>query len=95
MASSRYSSEQRRLGTERDSATASSANFPEDLKASSGFSEYKGLGGWDAQSRGLIKPGLGHSYYRVYPPSLTGDMHPKSPRTTGNEAGDYNLTEFE
>ena len=51
--------------------------------------EYKGLGGWDAQSRGLIKPGHVHSYYRVYPPSLTGDMHPKSPRTTGNEAGEY------
>ena len=57
--------------------------------ASSGFSESKGLGGWDAQSRGLIKPGLGHSYYRIFPPSLTGDVHPKSPRTTGNEAGEY------
>ena len=89
MASSCYSREQRRLGTERDSATASLANFPEDLTASSGFSEKKGVGGWDAQSRGLIKPGFGHSYYRVFPPSLTGDMHPKSPRTTGNEAGEY------
>ena len=42
--------------------------------ASSGFSENKGLGGWDAQSRGLIKPGLGYSYYRIFPPSLTGDV---------------------
>ena len=57
--------------------------------ASSGFSENKGLGGWDSQSRGLKKPGLGHSYYRIFPPSLTRDVHPKSPRTTGNEAGEY------
>ena len=42
--------------------------------ASSGFSENKGLGGWDAQSRGIIKPGLGHSYFRIFPPSLTGDV---------------------
>ena len=34
------------------------------IVASSGFSENKGLG-LRAQSRGLIKPGLGHSYLRI------------------------------
>jgi len=42
--------------------------------ASSGFSENKGLGGWAAQSRGLIKPGLGYCYFRIFTPSLTGDV---------------------
>ena len=33
---------------------------------SGGFNENKGLGAWGAQSRGLIKRGLGHSYLRTF-----------------------------
>ena len=44
--------------------------FNNDLNqvvASSGFSENKGLGhGLGAQSRGLIKPGIGGSYWRIF-----------------------------